>query len=388
MAELGISLYPEQETMEEMTNYIVTSSQYGFTKIFTSMFSVPGEIEDVKALFTKLCTLAHEHNMEVCIDVNAAMLTKFNATPSDLSVFKEIGVDEMRMDFCYGDERDFDLIHNKENIKIQFSAFMVDILTPIVEKLEDASQVTMCYNFYPQRYTGVSLNDFKQSQIVWRNFKTKIAAFITSNKPNAHGPWPVYDGLPTLEQHRFQPISYQVRDLLSLDVDTIYFGNAFATVEELKEAQQAVESTMILQDEKENEFEKLLKSLIPHAAEKKIVMNLETVEDLNDVEKQILFGYQKHCDLGDSNEYMLRSRVTRTLFKGQSIPHRPCEKKYFEKGDILIVNDNLKQYLGEVQICRSPMENDGQRNLVGHLNEEEFKISEMIKPGDYFAFIN
>ena len=42
---LGISLYPEQESMEEIESYIQMASKYGFTKIFTSMFSVPGTKE-------------------------------------------------------------------------------------------------------------------------------------------------------------------------------------------------------------------------------------------------------------------------------------------------------------------------------------------------------
>ena len=31
---LGVSLYPEQESMEEIENYLTMASRYGFTKIF------------------------------------------------------------------------------------------------------------------------------------------------------------------------------------------------------------------------------------------------------------------------------------------------------------------------------------------------------------------
>ena len=47
---LGVSLYPEQESMEEIENYLTMASRYGFTKIFTSMFSVPGTKEELLAL--------------------------------------------------------------------------------------------------------------------------------------------------------------------------------------------------------------------------------------------------------------------------------------------------------------------------------------------------
>ena len=40
-----------------------------------------------------------------------------------------------------------------------------------------------------------------------------------------------------------------------------------------------------------------------------------------------------------------------------------------------------------LQICLKDMENDGQRNLVGHLNEDEMQLLDYITPGTYFSFI-
>lgn len=386
MTTLGISLYPEQESMQEMKAYMELASKHGFTRIFTSMFSVPGEVEDVKNLFKQLCELAHQYHMEVCVDANSMMFEKYGATPTNLQVFKEIGVDEIRMDMCFGDERDQQLVDNEEGIKIQFSAFMVDIVKPVVEKLSDPTRVVMCHNFYPQRYTGVSRNDFQRINAVWKQAGTGIAAFITSNQADAHGPWPVKDGLPTLEMHRYTPISYQIRDLMAMDIDTIYFGNAFASEAELQEAKDAVDLAYIHKNEQEEKVEQVMRALLPHLGEKKIVMRVDMVEGLSEVEKQILLSFDKHADFGDSNEFMLRSRVTRSIYGKQSIPVRPCDQSVFTKGDVLIVNDNLKHYRGELQICRSEMENDGQRNLVGHLDENEQRLIELIQPGTYFAF--
>lgn len=386
MTTLGISLYPEQETLEEMRAYMELASKYGFSKIFTSMFSVTGEVEEVKELFKALCSLAHTYHMEVCIDANSMMFETYGASASDLRVFKEIGVDEIRMDMCFGDERDQMLVDNSEGINIQFSAFMVDVVKPVVDKLKDATCVMMCHNFYPQRYTGVSRNDFQRINAVWKKAGTGIGAFITSNDPDAHGPWPVKDGLPTIEKHRYTPISYQVRDLMAMDVDTIYFGNAFASEAELQEAQEAVKMACIHRTEEEVKIEQRMRAVMPRLGEKKIVLHVDVEEGLHEVEKQILLSFDKHADFGDSNEFMLRSRVTRSVYGKQEIPVRPCNKNIFTKGDVLIVNDNLAHYRGELQICRGEMENDGQRNLVGHLNEDEQALIALIQSGYYFAF--
>ena len=103
---LGVSLYPEQESMEEIENYLTMASRYGFTKIFTSMFSVPGTKEEVFDYFKNFCDLAHKHGMKVSGDCNTAFFKKMGASESDISIFKEMGIDIIRMDLPYFDQRD------------------------------------------------------------------------------------------------------------------------------------------------------------------------------------------------------------------------------------------------------------------------------------------
>lgn len=100
---LGVSLYPEQESMEEIENYLTMASRYGFTKIFTSMFSVSGTKEEVFDYFKNFCDLAHKHGMKVSGDCNTAFFKKMGASESDISIFKEMGIDIIRMDLPYFD---------------------------------------------------------------------------------------------------------------------------------------------------------------------------------------------------------------------------------------------------------------------------------------------
>lgn len=45
--KLGVSVYPEQETLEQIDAYLALASKYGFSKVFTSMFSVEGTREEI-----------------------------------------------------------------------------------------------------------------------------------------------------------------------------------------------------------------------------------------------------------------------------------------------------------------------------------------------------
>lgn len=59
----------------------------------------------------------------------------------------------------------------------------------------------------------------------------------------------------------------------------------------------------------------------------------------------------------------------------------------FTKGDILVVNDNLAHYRGELEIVLTEIPNDGERNLVGHVKEEELALLDFITPGQHFRLI-
>ncbi|MBP3398452.1 MAG: DUF871 family protein, partial [Erysipelotrichaceae bacterium] len=63
MITLGVSLYPEKEKIEEIDAYLSLASECGFTKVFTSLFSVDGTKDEIVAYFKKLTDIAHKYNM-------------------------------------------------------------------------------------------------------------------------------------------------------------------------------------------------------------------------------------------------------------------------------------------------------------------------------------
>ena len=48
---LGVSVYPEQETLQQIDEYLKLASSHGFTKVFTSMFSIEGDKDEVTQYF-------------------------------------------------------------------------------------------------------------------------------------------------------------------------------------------------------------------------------------------------------------------------------------------------------------------------------------------------
>ena len=48
---------------------------------------------------------------------------------------------------------------------------------------------------------------------------------------------------------------------------------------------------------------------------------------------------------------------------------------------------NYKHYAGEIQIVKIPIVNDGTRNRIGHLDEDEYQMMEFIYDGELVEFL-
>lgn len=240
--ELGISVYPDLKPLEEIEAYFELAGRYGVSRVFSSMFSVKGTKEEVLDYFRKLIVAAHKSSLKVSLDVNPMCFEKMGAAPDDLSVFKSIDVDILRMDLSFGPENDAKLVRNPHGITIEFN-----------------------------------------------------------NTPEI------------------------VKGLMDCGIDT----------------------------------------------------------------KDLLFDFFPHLEMGDSSEWIWRTRISRFKYSkpDEVLAPRPYEKEMFETGDVVVVNDNYKHYAGEIQIVKIPIVNDGTRNRVGHLDEEEYQMMELVYDGDLVEFL-
>ena len=382
---LGVSLYPEQETMEEIDSYLKMASSYGFTKIFTSMFSVPGTTQEVFDYFKNFCDIAHKYGMKVSGDCNTEFFKKMGASESDISIFHDMGLDIIRMDLPYFDERDVTLINNPYNITIEITSAMVDAVRLALKNGANPKNFRTCHNFYPERYTASDMDSIRKVNRELAELGIPSAVFISSNEENTHGPWPVHDGLPTVEDHRWIPADLQVRHWISVgDVDEIIFGNAFASEEEFKAIAQVIKEAYV--DIPKNEAMGFLADLLPHGLVERIPFKIELENGVTDVEKEAVYNFQYHQN-SENPYYMIRSRWSRIFYAKASIPERKCDQEYYHRGDVVIVNDNLAHYRGEVQIVLKDMKVDGQRNLIGHIPEAEQILLSEIHAGTSICFM-
>ena len=383
---LGISVYPDVSPLEDIKKYIELSSKYGFTKIFSSMFSVEGSKEEVLNYFEELIDHAHKHDMIVDLDVNPDLFKRLDASINDLSVFSEIGVDILRMDQSFGKDKDFELMNNKYEIDIEFNS-NIKVVDGLIKAGANSEDILVCYNFYPQRYTGFGWDVFREMSAELKSYgDVNIGAFVSSNNSNTHGVWDSKDGLPTVERLRYLPIDTQARILLATGlINDIIIGNAYASEDELKSLKEVYDNNVF--DIRNKGLRESIESGTFTVNSSQIIqLKPELYEKVSDVEKDILYNFAPHISIERNNEFIWRSRMSR-IKDDRVIEPRTSDKKYFDRGDVLIVNDNYKHYAGEVEIALGKVENDGERNLVARINEDELMMLDLIDSGILVKFL-
>ena len=348
MGKLGISVYPEHSDREKDFAYMEMAARYGFSRIFTCLLSASRDIDVVRQEFGSFLKKAQELGFDVAVDTNPEVFQALGASPEDMSVFHELGISIVRLDGHFDDFRDALLTRNPYGIRIEFNGSSDTNVKGLIDHGADRRNMTICHNFYPERYSGLSQKTFDRFNANWKSLGLPVAAFVASQQQDTFGPWPVYQGLPTLEADRTLPIDAQVRHMVACAVvDDIIIGNAYASEEELRAMAQV----------------KRTNTTIRMTAE----------EGLGEAERHAVLDY-KHTGRNDASEYFIRSSFPRLDFRNTPIPLRPCKDKTFVRGDVLVVNDNLSHYRGEVEIVLTEIENDGQRNRVGRIADTDLQI--------------
>lgn len=361
MARLGISIYPEHSTLEEDIAYIKKAGSLGFRRVFTCLLSVEGkERAAVIEEFRLRADAAHEAGMEIIPDVSPAVFSKLGISYEDLSVFSEMHMDGIRLDEGFDGMKESMMTYNPQGLKVELNASTkLAYIANVMDHHPDRSKLITCHNFYPQRYTGLSLEHFNRCNDAMKAMGLQVAAFVSSENPGAYGPWPLNEGLCTLELHRERPVDFQVRHLFATGmVDDVLIANAYATAKEL-EVCAAVNPSIL-------------------------TFGIQMEKELTPVEAAILDYEPKHVIRGDLSEYMIRSTWPRVTFADQSVP--AANTRDMKRGDVVILNDGYPKYKGELHIVLKDMPNDGRKNVIGHLPEYEHILLDYMEPWKVFAF--
>ena len=355
---IGIALYPDKTTYKEDVAYLKLAQTYGFQKVFMSMLQI--DIQDPQKSIRRLkesMAFANELGMLVMLDIHPMVFDYLKMKEDDLSYFHDIGVKILRLDSGYNGRTEAMMTHNPYGITIDVNMSNDTHYFHLIQDYRPQYQnLSASFNFYPQRYTGLSLETFQSCSRHFENAHIQTAAFITSQDAKV-SPWPVSDGLCTLEVHRDLPIDVQARHMKMLNcVDDIIIANTFASETELK----------IVQD--------IMQLPIDY-------LNVSFFEDATELEKQMICTV--HDYRGDASEYIIRSSHNKQKYAKEVILPKHNVRN-IQRGDILVLNDNYGQYKAEIQIALKDRVGDPRINVVGRIREDEMILLDQLKPFQTF----
>ncbi|NIZ40331.1 MupG family TIM beta-alpha barrel fold protein [Entomospira entomophila] len=342
MRQLGISVYAGHAPVAENKAYLELASKYGFTRVFMCLLSIDGDKDKIVADFKETVMYANTLGYDVIVDVAPRIFSALNISYQDLSFFAELGVKGFRLDIGYTGAEEAMMTFNPHGLQVEINMSNdTHYIETIMDYKPNTDALLGCHNFYPHAYSGLTREHFMRCTERFKQFGLTTAAFVNSQRAT-FGPWPVDQGLCTLEEHRELPIEVQAKDLFFSGIDAVIISNCFASEEEL----------IALSTIKKELLE----------------MKVGLIADLPEVERSIVLN-ELHFNRGDVSEYLIRSTQSRVKYKGHQF-NLMNAKPMIERGDIIIESSLYGHYAGELQIAKQQMKNSGKSSVIGKIAPE------------------
>lgn len=341
MIDTGISVYAglSDYSKDENIKYLRRAKELGITHVFSS-----AHINEAKTSQEELQSIIDECNklgLKLSLDVSKPIMSKF-------SEFN--GLFALRLDYGFTDLEIIELSNTASYlVELNASTLSYEHIKSLIDNGINTSRTRFTFNFYPKLYTGHDIIDVYNKTKICNEVGIYVGAFVPSHvgfRP------PMYEGLPTVEAHRNMDLSVAIEELKACGVNGIYFGDAYASYDEIK-------------------------ILIDHNTDE-ILLKLQ----LNDSNNNFDYLFDKSFKIRpDLNSYILRVSSLRSTDEISAF-NTVDRRRY----NVTLDNSKFKRYAGEINIVLQDLPKDERVNVIGSLDTTDV-IMEKIKFGNRFKFI-
>jgi len=333
---VGLKEYPVAKNIE----YLQMLKENGIDRVFISAH-IPEMNNNFVVELVEVCNKAKELALKVILDVSRPMMEQFNIPE----------IYSLRLDYGFNNDEIVELCkQDKFIVELNASTITIKQLEYFKNCGVDLHKVRISHNFYPKLYTGISREEVIRRNKIFKQYGLNVMMYIPSQ--NQKRP-PMYEGLPTIEEHRYYPLEAVLSEIRGLGIDEVFFGDCYASKEEIEMA------TTFDYDVVQ----------IP------IVVN----KGLTEVEKELL--QQEHHNRIDQPTSFIRSSCR---LKTKEV--KPKNTIIRKKGNVTIDNQLFARYQGEVCLMLTDLPQDDRVNVVGNIACDIDTLT-FIKPGDKFRLI-
>lgn len=249
----------------------------------------------------------------------------------------------LRLDYGFDPK---DVIEHKDKLVLCFNAQIYE--KDWLKYLKPGSLSTL--NYYPRPETGVSKETVLRQSRPLQERGVQVFGFIQGDRELR---LPLYEGLPTLEQYRYDPVYLGFIALSKLGLDGAFVGDG---------------GVSSFQYELMESYRKEKVISIPLQSKKKEL--LHQVFTLRMDSPEGLFR------LVESREY---------AHPGEKIKKEEAKER--RRGSITIDNEGYSRYSGEIMLLKRDYPKDERVNVIGSVVKEYEKLLDLLEPGDKIRFI-
>lgn len=350
----GISVYPGlANTSDENITLVEEAARQGLTRLFTSLHIPETNVDRLRNELSDLLYVARRYNFEIISDVSPVTLKILGLREFNLSAFRMLGISTVRLDDGFSPNEIAALSRNKQKIKLQLNASTVTgkIMTRLVDLNTDFKRVDALHNFYPRTGTGLSEETLARKTVMLHKAGVRVGAFVVSQKGKRG---PLFEGLPTLEDHRGMDAYLAARHLVALGVDSVFIGDSLPSLTEISSLAKVKDDQVVIRAEIYT-HDPTQRRLLAHTFTSRI----------------------------DEARDAIRAAEGRILLTGTVSPENTILRV---PGAITIDNEDYLRYMGEIQIIKCFQPADNRVNVAAKVLDSEMFLLDYITPGRKFSF--
>ncbi|TWT13349.1 DUF871 domain-containing protein [Planomicrobium sp. CPCC 101079] len=348
----GISVYLGEEPIKNLEPYIQQVRENGFSSIFTSLH-IPEENPLLyKERLKELGALAVKYDFELMADISPKSLAHLGFDWENADGLLEWGLAGLRIDYGI-EEKKIAELSGKMKIALNASTLTVEILERLKTGGMRMESVEAWHNFYPRPETGLDKHEFTRVNQWLKQAGLTVMAFVPGDGRRRG---PLFQGLPTLEDHRnFTPFAAYLDLLKTESVDKILIGDPAISEESM--AQFSLFDQGIIQLRAE-----------AFVTDPALLERLDTIQ----------------TNRWDAARDCVRSMESREY--GLIGTHAAAPQHTIERlcGSITVDNEKYGRYQGEVQLLKRDLPADEKVNVVGRIVEQDRPLLASIQGGVRF----
>ncbi len=340
---LGASIYLSELNLD----YLETLKSNNVKYLFTSFHIGEEVIENPDKKIADLINFTNENNIFLIPDVSPVTLEKLKV--KDIKELKNLGIKAIRLDYGFDDLKYVHSLTELFIVVLNASVINKNYLDDLQKLGTDINKIIALHNFYPRVNTGLEKSEFTEINLEIKNCGVKVQTFVTGDVKKR---FPFYEGLPTLEKHR-------------------YINSYVAAIELLKETYS--DDIFIGDSEASSELLELLKKLSEDS---------ETVYIKAKLQKDFEHLYDTPLKKRKENPEDIVRLLTRS--------EKPVKQKYINKryrGSITMDNELFGRYNGEIYICKKDLPGDSRVNVIGQIDNDFLEIIDYVKYFKNIIFI-